>query len=98
MNSARPLRVRLETVDGAIVLYHTLGTNGVSSEETDRNIYRIRNDGTTVWQVAARPGDSGPFTNVYFDEVGVLKAYAWDGGEYALDAENGAILSSELIR
>ena len=94
----RTPKVMLKTIDGAIVLYDALPGNALTGEEATRNIYRIHSDKTTMWQVASRPGAVGPFTNVYFDTFGALKAYAWDGGEYTLDMDSGEIVSSELVR
>jgi len=90
-------KVKLEIDNDFIVLRDTLAAKELSVNEAQRNVYRTRRDGTVVWQVAPRPNGAGPFTNVYFDN-GVLKAYAWDGGEYTLDVATGAITSSELMR
>jgi len=90
-------KVSLVVDDDVVVLYDTLGVAALSKEQAFRNIYRISKSGDVVWQVARRPEAGGPFTNVYFED-GCLKAYAWDGGNYTLDLDTGAILSSELMR
>ena len=65
-----------------------------------RNVFRLDERGEIVWQVGdykPMPGRS-TFTNIYFDEHGNLLGYNFDGGEYEIDVETGAVGPSRLMK
>lgn len=84
---------------GSIVLVNMLAQSG-SFDDVNRNVYRISGEGAVVWQIEtrAREGERLPYTNIYFDGDGRLRAYCWDGGEYPVDPDTGSIGQGVLIK
>lgn len=86
---------------GEILLLDMLGVDkSVPWEDVNRNVFRIDANGCVVWQIETRSAqnDRFPFTNIYFDHAGKLKAYCWDGGEYEVDFSSGGVGSGKLAK
>lgn len=69
-------KVQLDLPNGdSIVLVNMLAKGG-SPDEVNRNVYRISSDGAVLWQIGsdAQDGERQPYTNIYFDQKGHLKA------------------------
>lgn len=84
-----------------IVLIDMMGhTKSASWDDSNRNIYRLDAAGTVIWRIAtmAASEEKFPYTNIYFDDLGNLKAYCWDGGEYRISIETGEIDHGNLSK
>lgn len=93
-------KVRLILPDGDNVILIDVLRNRRGAEEDNRNVYRLNPAGDVVWQI-----QSGairelfePFTNIYYDDAGVMMAYCSNGVEYPVDLRSGALGRGELIR
>lgn len=84
---------------GAIVLIDMLSSDG-SWEEENRNVYRVDAEGNVIWRIGttARPGERFPYTNVYFDDQGGLRAYSWKGVDYPVDIISGEVGKGDLVK
>ena len=91
---------RISLPDGDDIIRTDMMAVAGSWDEVNRNVYRVRADGSTVWQIQTRsgPDESVPYTDVNFDGAGILKAYSWDGGEYTVNLETGAIGQGRLVK
>jgi hypothetical protein len=92
-------KVRLPLADGgSIVLFDMLADKGQTTEEVNRNVFRLTAAGDVVWQIesGAFEGERQPFTNVYFNND--LKAYCWNGAEYPVDIETGELGPGVLVK
>jgi hypothetical protein len=86
---------------GFIVLIDMLGhTKYESWDDSNRNVYRLDAAGNVVWRIGTMSAldEKFPYTNIYFNETGALKAYCWSGGEYAVDFETGNIDHGKLSK
>lgn len=93
--------IRLPLPNGDfVVLCDMLGQADASTDEVNRNVYRVGGDGNIVWQIEAGAfeGERQPFTNVTLDEDGALHAYCWSGAEYRVDVETGSLGQGTLVR
>lgn len=86
---------------GEIALVDTMGSpKSVPLDDVNRNVYRVTGEGDIVWQIEtlAEGDERLPYTNIYIDDLGFLKAYCWDGGEYVADWDTGAINAGDLLK
>lgn len=86
---------------GSVVLVDMMGVPKTTPhDEVNRNIFCVDEKGNVRWQVetVAEPAERVPYTNIYFDEKGGLFAYCWDGGEYAIDVDNGKVKIGDLLK
>ena len=77
---------------GAIVLCDMSNPDRALSNDTiERNVYRIDTQGMVVRQIvpvqAVRPRT--PFTNIYFESDGKLRAFRFDCHEHEIDIQTG---------
>lgn len=87
----RDIKKVIDLSDGSkVLLLDRLGKKDeYTKEERARNVYRVKADGSIIWQVKSKfDSDGGPFTNIQYTD-GVLAAYRWDGGDYEIDIETG---------
>lgn len=82
-----------------IYLYDTLGrTDLLSALERATNMCRVSAAGVRLWRVHSDfDADSGPFTQMKFEKERLI-AYRWDGGEYAVNMDNGEATPLALTR
>jgi hypothetical protein len=75
-------------------------TKSQSWDDSNRNVYRLDAAGNVIWRIGtmSAPDEKFPYTNIYFSEVGDLKAYCWDGGEYGVDVRTGDIDRGKLSK
>jgi hypothetical protein len=99
-DSAHPEQVRLALPNGDAIVLIGMLAKAIPADEANRNVYRVDSGGAVLWQIQAvtSTGDREPFTNVYFDDAGGLKAYCWNGGEYPVDADTGALGRGILVK
>jgi hypothetical protein len=85
---------------GAIVLIDMLGDKSATWEDDNRNVYRVDAEGNVIWQIGttAAPDERVPYTNVYFDDQGGLRAYSWRGVDYPVNIVSGEIGKGELVK
>jgi hypothetical protein len=86
---------------GTVVLIDMMGrTKSETWNDANRNVYRADTSGEVVWTIGtmSAPDEKFPYTNIYLDTEGHLKAYCWDGGEYAVNAETGVIDHGKLSK
>lgn len=93
-------QVRLALPGGDCIVLTDMLAQSASADELNRNVYRLRADGSVAWQIQsdAGNGERQPYTNIYFDELGQLRAYCWNGGEYPVNLATGEIGQSVLLR
>lgn len=84
---------------GSVVLVDMLDTDKASVERIHRNVYRIDETGKVAWQVGDyAPMSNSTFTNIYFDELGVLIGYNFDGIEYLINMDTGELRPKRLVK
>ena len=89
-------RVRLILPEGdAIVLVEPTATT--PDNDANRNVYRLNERGHVIWQIGAAISGAGPFTNIYFNDVGQLTAYSSDGCEYPIAPTTGQLGAGTLV-
>jgi hypothetical protein len=71
-----------------------------SDADVEKNIFRLSSNGDILWQVhGAKPiYPRSPFTNIWLDQDGGLKASSWDGVEYDIAVESGEAKSSRFMK
>lgn len=88
----RDIKQSIELEDGSklLLLERLAKEDEYGEEECARNIYRVRADGSIMWQVKSKFDNaaSGPFTSMKY-ESGTLTAYRWEGGNYEIDIATG---------
>jgi hypothetical protein len=62
----------------------------------DRNLMRIKPDGTITWRAEPAPG-FGPYVRAAFED-GVLVAWSWSGYNLRIDPKSGAISGSSFVK
>jgi hypothetical protein len=102
LDSLQQPKKKLAVADGAsVVLIDMLGQPTTRPwEDVNRNVCLVAADGHVVWQIetASSEEERFPYTNIYFDEAGGLRAYCWDGGDYAVNLHSGRIDRGTLSR
>jgi|688.fasta_scaffold657240_1 hypothetical protein len=86
---------------GGIVLVDMMGLPKTTPlDDVNRNVYRLTGEGDIVWQIGtlAEGDERFPYTNIFIDDKGFLKAYCWDGGEYVADWDTGSINAGDLLK
>ena len=92
-------KVRLPLADGgSIVLFELLADKSKTTDEINRNVFRLSATGEVVWQIesGAFEGERQPFTNISFNNE--LKAYCWNGVEFPVDIETGELGLGVLVK
>jgi hypothetical protein len=71
-----------------------------SWDEINRNVVRKNSRGDIVWRIGSQslPSERSPYTNIFFEDDGVLRAYCWTGFSYRVDLESGAVCDSTFVK
>ena len=73
-----------------ITLFDRLDPSKFSNIESAKNVYRVKLDGTVVWQVhSSFDSKDDSFTNIEIDEFNEILGFRWNGGQYDIDFETG---------
>ena len=85
---------------GRVELIGMLDTSKTLSEDDiQRNVFRFDAKGNMIWQVGTYNAfPVSTFTNVYLDKENNLFGYNFDGCEYAIDIDTGAVTASQLLK
>ncbi|MBI3313950.1 MAG: hypothetical protein HYZ83_06920 [Candidatus Omnitrophica bacterium] len=88
----------------ALVLIDTLGKKNATTEK-NRNVFCLNEKAELLWQIqdpdTFRPGLSkseSPFTGIYIDKEGRLRARNWDSHGYAIDVNTGELLEAHWTK
>lgn len=96
------IKKRLSLPDGGAVLLYDMDnvSESLPACDVDRNICRVNNDDKMMWQIAVQPGvrPRTPFTNIYFDSDGQLRAFRFDCYEYRVDIETGKADVTDFLK
>ena len=88
--------------DGSkIVLLDMLAAAKITPiEDVNRNVFKLDQKGQIIWQISTPVGiyERTPYTNVYLDSTGKLKAYCWDGMEYEIDIDTGEVQAVQFLK
>ena len=102
MNIKGRIQKRLRMGDGSeVLLIDRLGAPAdMPLEAINRNVFRLDSFGKMMWQIGAPLGlrDRTPYTNIYEEPEGVLKAYCWDGVEYIVDLGTGKVKAGDFLK
>jgi hypothetical protein len=82
--------IELEDGTKLLLLDRLAKEDEYGEEECARNIYRVKGDGSIMWQVKSKSDNatSGPFTSMKYENE-KLTAYRWEGGDYEIDIATG---------
>ena len=84
---------------GMIVLFDMLrAPDSVALEEVDGNVYRLSKGGEFIWQISVsqKTRPNLPFTNIFFDEEGALKAFRFNCVVYKIDINTGVAVPTDF--
>ena len=82
-----------------ITLFDRLDPSKFSNIDSAKNVYRVKLDGTVVWQVHSSFDSKGdPFTNIEIDEFNEILGFRWNGGQYHIDLETGYAQPRTLLK
>ncbi len=87
------ISMRLPLADGGFIVLCDMSDSAasISDDAIDRNVYRLNAEGETVWQISPPPGvrPRTPFTNIYVDSAGSLRAFRFDCYEHEVNIDTG---------